>query len=84
MVLMRQVAFLLMAMSGFAGLVYEVTWHRYLHVLLGSHTKATALILSVFLGGLALGYYIFGKLSRHKSPRFLIKTLGWIELGICL
>ena len=46
--------------TGYAGLVYEVTWHRYLANLLGSQAQATAVILAVFLGGLAAGYGLFG------------------------
>jgi spermidine synthase len=55
--------------TGYAGLVYEVTWHRYLANLLGSQAQATALILAVFLGGLAVGYGLFGRWSRKRPPK---------------
>lgn len=68
--------------TGFTGLVYEVTWHRYLSNLLGSQSQAAAMILAVFLGGLCLGYGIFGRFSKGRSPRVLLRMTGWIEIGI--
>ncbi len=68
--------------TGFTALVYEVTWQKYLANLLGSQAKATALILAIFLGGLSLGYHLFGKVSLGKTPRTLLKACGWAEIGI--
>jgi predicted membrane-bound spermidine synthase len=67
--------------SGFASLVYQVVWQRYLAILIGSEAKSSAIVISVFLIGLALGYYVFGKImennwSRYKSMKFY----GYIEL----
>ena len=31
--------------TGFTGLVYQVTWQKYLATLLGSHSEATAAVL---------------------------------------
>ena len=47
------------------GLVYEITWQKYLAILLGSHGEATAAVLAIFLGGLSLGYLLFGSLTRR-------------------
>ena len=68
-------------LSGFASLVYQVVWQRYLAILIGSEAKSSAIVISVFLVGLALGYYVFGKLmennwSRYKSMKFY----GYVEL----
>ena len=52
----RLVALVLTVLTGFSGLVYEVTWQKYLATLLGSHGEATAAVLAIFLGGLAVGY----------------------------
>lgn len=68
--------------TGFTALVYEVLWHKYLANLLGSQASATALILAVFLGGLATGYYLFGFISKNKSSRNLIKLCGAVEMLI--
>jgi spermidine synthase len=56
-------------LTGAAGLVYQVTWQKYLSRLLGADSIATAIILATFLGGLSLGYYLCGKFStRIKHP----------------
>jgi spermidine synthase len=89
---MRLLALLLTTLTGFSGLVYEVTWQKYLATLLGSHSEATAAVLGIFLGGLALGYWLFGTLTRRmvvsaeesgKPPR-LLWTYGLLEAGIGL
>lgn len=68
--------------TGFTGLVYEVTWHRYLANFLGSQSRAAAFILAVFLGGLSIGYSLFGVLSRRLSPRALVLMCGLTEIVI--
>ena len=65
----RVVALLLTILTGFSGLVYEVTWQRYLATLLGSHSEATAAVLGIFLGGLAVGYAVFGRVTRRMIAR---------------
>lgn len=56
-------------LTGAAGLVYQVTWQKYLSRLLGADSIATAIILATFLGGLSLGYYLCGKFSTSiKQP----------------
>ena len=56
-------------LSGFAGLVYEATWSRYLKGVLGHEAYAQALVLGIFLGGLAAGSALAGRrVSSYKSP----------------
>jgi predicted membrane-bound spermidine synthase len=57
-------------LTGAAGLVYQVTWQKYLSRLLGSDSAATAIILAAFLGGLSLGYYLCGKLTVRVKRHF--------------
>lgn len=57
-------------LTGAAGLIYEVTWQKYLSRLLGSDSAATAIILAVFLGGLSLGYYLCGRLTMRVKRHF--------------
>lgn len=47
--------------SGAVALAYEVLWTRELLNLLGSTTRASALVLAGFMGGLALGAYVAGR-----------------------
>lgn len=81
---LRQFVLLLVFCTGFSALVYEVVWQRYLSNLIGSQARAVALILAVFLGGLCVGYALFGWLSRGRSARELIKLCGWVEVLIGL
>jgi len=85
-------ALILTVLTGFAGLVYEVAWQKYLAMLLGSHAEATAAVLGIFLGGLSAGYALFGRLtrrvarraqSRGEAPR-LLYIYALVEAGIGL
>jgi hypothetical protein len=67
--MIRGVALALTVLTGFAGLVYEVAWQKYLAALLGSHGEATAAVLAIFLGGLSLGYAAFGRAARRLAAR---------------
>ncbi|MFI5217379.1 MAG: hypothetical protein ACHQ3O_12620, partial [Candidatus Limnocylindria bacterium] len=67
--MIRLLVLLLTVLTGFSGLVYEVTWQRYLATLLGSHSEATAAVLGLFLGGLAAGYLVFGGVTRRLVAR---------------
>jgi predicted membrane-bound spermidine synthase len=65
--MVRAIALGLTVLTGTLGLVYEVAWQKFLAILLGSQSEATAAILALFLGSLSLGYHLFGKLSRRIS-----------------
>jgi predicted membrane-bound spermidine synthase len=88
---LRSIALLLTVLTGFSGLVYQVVWQKYLAVLLGSHSEATAAVLGIFLGGLSSGYLLFGRLCRRlaASPlaggrRRVIFAYGLVESAIGL
>jgi spermidine synthase len=86
----RAVALFLTLLTGFSGLVYEITWQKYLATLLGSHSEATAAVLGLYLGGLAAGYAIFGWVARRTVARAeaagqnppLLLVYGLAEMGI--
>lgn len=55
--------------SGFCGLIYESIWSHYLKLLLGHAAYAQAVVLVVFVGGLALGAWLTGRVSeRVRQP----------------
>ena len=71
--------------TGAAGLIYEVTWQKYLSRLLGSDTVAGAIILATFLGGLSLGYFLCGKVTVRVRNHFRFYALLETAIGIwCL
>ena len=88
--MLRPTVLALTVLSGFTGLAYEVTWQKYLAILLGAHSEATAAVLGLFLGGLSLGYWLFGALTRrlvargrHRGrPAPLLAVYGGVEAGI--
>src|SRR4030095_9913203 len=67
--ILRPVVLALTVLTGFTGLAYEVTWQKYLAILLGAHSEATATVLGLFLGGLSLGYWLFGAVTRALVER---------------
>ena len=48
-------------LSGAAALMYEVVWVRSLSLIFGGTHLAVTTVLSVFMGGLALGSFFIGK-----------------------
>ncbi len=56
-------------LSGSAGLVYQVVWGRLLVLVFGSTTIAVTTVLAVFMGGLALGGALGGRVAaRIRRP----------------
>ena len=68
--------------TGFASLCAQVAWQKYLTILVGSDTRSISLVVAIFLTGLALGYYVFGKITEKQWNRFhLLKIYGYVELA---
>ncbi|MBI4288423.1 MAG: fused MFS/spermidine synthase [Chloroflexi bacterium] len=66
--------------SGLAALIYQVLWARQLELAFGSTLPAVSVILSVFMGGLALGSLLFGRLvDRSRNP---LRLYAFLEAGI--
>lgn len=65
--------FLLFAVSGFSGLIYESIWTHYLKLFLGHAAYAQTLVLAIFMGGMALGSWAC---SRY-SPRWKNLIIGY-------
>src|SRR3954470_7120389 len=69
-------------LSGATGLIYEVLWARMLGLVFGATTLAVSTVLAAFMGGLALGSALAGKLAQKiKKP---LSTYGLIEIGIAI
>ncbi len=68
--------------SGATGLIYEVLWARMLGLVFGATTLAISTVLAAFMGGLALGSALAGRLaSQIRRP---LRAYGIIEIGIGL
>jgi MFS family permease len=67
----RNIYFVLFAISGFSGLIYESIWTHYLKLFLGHAANTQTLELAIFMGGMALGSWICSKYSsRWKNLLF--------------
>lgn len=69
--------------TGSCGLIYQVVWQRYLSIMVGAEAKSTALVIALFLLGLASGYYYWGKHTKGNLKRKdLLRLYGILEFGI--
>ena len=76
------IIYLLFFLSGVAALIYEVLWVRYLSLIFGGSHLAVTTVLSVFMGGLALGSYTIGrKIGNYKK---LLRLYGFLEIGVAV
>ena len=78
--LLTFLVFTLFFFSGAFALVYEVSWVRALTLEFGSTTLAVSTVLTVFMGGLALGSWLAGRwVDRFVNP---LTQYGVIELSL--
>ncbi len=72
--------FAAICLSGFSALIYQLIWIRLLGLVFGVSSFAVATVVAVFLLGLGLGSYYFGKRSeRTRNP---LRLYMHVELGI--
>ncbi|MEO6665575.1 MAG: fused MFS/spermidine synthase, partial [Nitrospiria bacterium] len=69
-------------LSGAAGLMYQVVWGRLLVLVFGSTTIAISTVLTVFMGGLALGAWLGGRWIDRVSRPLIVYAA--IEAAIAL
>ncbi|GAB4316079.1 MAG: fused MFS/spermidine synthase [Candidatus Sumerlaeia bacterium] len=69
-------------LSGACGLVYEAIWVRMLSLVFGVTVYAVSTVLSVFMGGLALGAVAAGRVIDRR--RDALRIYGLLEIGVAL
>ncbi len=69
-------------LSGFAGLIYQSVWSHYLGLFLGHAAYAQALVLALFMGGMAVGSAWIARVGTRW--RNLLRGYAWVELAIGL
>src|SRR5512136_2014657 len=79
----RNLFFLIFALSGFSGLIYESIWTHYLKLFLGHAAYAQSLVLAIFMGGMAFGSWLSARLSGRWEN--LLKGYALTEgiIGAC-
>ncbi len=72
----------LFILSGAAALMYQIVWFKYFGLFLGNTTYAQAIVLATFMGGLAIGAWLWGKRAdRTERP---LAIFAWLEIFIGL
>lgn len=61
----------LFLLSGIAGLTYQVVWFRLLFRAFGVGVYAVTTIIAIFMGGLAIGSLIAGRIAKKRSGSLL-------------
>ena len=80
--LSNRVFFAAIFVSGSSALIYQLIWVRLLGLVFGVSSFAVATVVAVFLLGLGLGSYFFGKWSeRTENP---LRIYMYVELGIAI
>src|SRR6478609_7100445 len=70
--------------SGLAGLIYEVTWTRLLTLYIGHTTAAASAVVAAFLGGLALGAAVGGRIASTLTPRRALHAYVALEIAVAI
>ena len=68
--------------SGGVALSYEVLWGRELLNVLGSTTRASAVVLTAFMGGIAIGAWFAGRWSRRSTRPLLLFAVAEALLAV--
>lgn len=69
-------------LSGATGLIYEVLWARMLGLVFGATTVAISTVLAAFMGGLAIGSALAGRIGAKIARP--IRAYGILEIGIAI
>ena len=78
----RRAFALIFAASGAAALVYEVTWTRLLTLQLGHGVAAASTVLAAFMGGLAVGSAVAGRVGTRLGPEQALRVYAGLEILI--
>lgn len=77
---LQYILFAAFSFSGFSGLIYESVWTNYLKFFLGHAAYAQALVLAMFMGGMAGGAWLAGRyVPRMRSP-----LMGYVVVEIII
>jgi predicted membrane-bound spermidine synthase len=81
MTLLASSAFFL---SGFAALLYQVSWQRMLVIFSGADVYSATLIVAAFMGGLGVGNLAGGHVADRTSARASLVLFATAELAIAM
>jgi spermidine synthase len=74
--------YLITFFAGFASLIYEISWNRFLSLTLGDTVTASTIVLMAFMAGFGLGALVLGRYANKvKNPGRLLST-ELIAIGV--
>src|ERR1700730_18622629 len=73
---------ILFAGTGCAGLIYEIVWFQLLQLVIGSTAISLGVVLTAFMGGLAIGSIALPRLGAAKFDP--LRTYAFVEFGVAL
>lgn len=73
----------LFALSGFAGLIYEGTWARYLKLFLGHSSYGQIATLVIYMGGLGLGAFLAARFLPRINRPLRAYAITEILIALC-
>jgi spermidine synthase len=76
------IIYLLVFLSGFCALIYQVLWMKQLGLLFGNTSHAAGVTLAAFFAGLAVGSWFWGKRAGQYSNQLRIYV--GLELGVAI
>ncbi len=68
--------------SGFAGLVYEVVYAKALALTFGSTSLAAYTVLTVYMGGMAIGAWLGGRIAENSKNPLYLYAIFELVIGI--
>ncbi|MDP2310951.1 MAG: hypothetical protein Q8P18_33335 [Pseudomonadota bacterium] len=80
----RTLLHLCFALSGFAGLVWQVSWVRQLGLAFGSTVHAVSIVTAVFLVGLGLGARLGGRWADRLPDARTTRAYAACEAGVAV
>lgn len=80
--LLKPALFVVFTVSGFSGLIYESIWSHYLKLMLGHAAYAQTLVLSIFMGGMALGAWLASQYSKRIAKPLLVYSAAEMGVGL--
>jgi spermidine synthase len=75
MLTFRLLVTMIFFVSGAAGMIYEISWSRQFGNVFGHTVSTSGLVLSSFLGGMAIGYWLAGRWRGQWHPLALYGAL---------
>ena len=73
---------LLFLLSGCAALIYEIVWFQLLKLTIGSSALSLGITVSIFMGGMCIGSYLFHRYVSNKTHP--LKVYALLEAGIAI